>query len=236
MHYVLADVDTAAGRAWGLALLRQRRGERRLNNPPVIPTRKVVRRVDFRTMNQTVDAEQAIRTYLLSLQDPGSLVDTGRIAELETAARDATDPIARLKALAALSRARVPDLSSFEQGFVRHARSWAESNDIPPSTFREMGVSDAVLRSAGLSGKKMRSTPARVQERGKSVSAREISDAILRQMASVFTLADVATKIGGSPMTIRKAVDELVQAGHVQKLGPTPGWAGRGRAPLQFSK
>jgi len=138
--------------------------------------------------------------------------------------------------MAALNRARVPDLCSYEDGFVRHAKAWARSNDIPPSIFSELGVPEAMLRSAGLSGKRTRSGGTRVHERSRSITAKDISGAILRQMPEVFTLADVASEIGGSPMTIRKAIDELVQSGKVKKLGPTPAWTGRGRAPLQFSK
>jgi hypothetical protein len=68
------------------------------------------------------------------------------------------------------------------------------------------------------------------------VSAKEITDSIVERMPQVFTLADVAHQIGGSPMTMRKAVDELVNSKKVVKLGPTPNWSGRGRAPLQFQK
>lgn len=187
-------------------------------------------------MNETVTPEQAIRTYLLSLQDPDSLIDTDLVTALEAAARDATDPIEKLKALAALSRASHPDTGSYEQGFVRHAKAWAQSHDIAPALFREVGVSDTVLRSAGLVGKNSQPGREQARQRGKSVSAKEITDSILDRMQRVFTLADVAHQIGGSPMTIRKAVDELVSSGKVVKLGPTPNWSGRGRAPLQFRK
>jgi predicted ArsR family transcriptional regulator len=51
-----------------------------------------------------------------------------------------------------------------------------------------------------------------------------------------FTLADVTNAIGGSQATIRKAVDELVESGAVEKVGPVPDYSGRGRAPIQYSR
>jgi hypothetical protein len=191
-------------------------------------------------MSITAEPEQAIRTYLTSLKDPASLVNVEHIAELERRAEASTDPIEKLKALAALSKARVPDLGTFEQAFVKHARTWAETNDIPPATFGELGVPEKVLRVAGLLGRQGR--PSRASRRrdgvaaGRSVTATTIAESILAQGGHVFTLADVAHMIGGSPMTIRKAVDGLVQSGKVIRLGPTPNWSGRGRAPLQFKK
>jgi hypothetical protein len=51
-----------------------------------------------------------------------------------------------------------------------------------------------------------------------------------------FLLADVMAGVGGSQATVRKAIDELIDAGAVTKLGPVPGYTGRGRAPTQYSR
>lgn len=51
-----------------------------------------------------------------------------------------------------------------------------------------------------------------------------------------FILSDVMSGIGGSPATVRKAVDELIEAGSVEKLGPVPDYSGRGRAPVQYGR
>jgi hypothetical protein len=51
-----------------------------------------------------------------------------------------------------------------------------------------------------------------------------------------FVLSDVMSGVGGSPATIRKAVDELVEAGQVTRLGPVPDHSGRGRAPVRYAR
>ena len=62
----------------------------------------------FRTLS-TSDAENAVRAYLQFLKDPESLRDQARIAELEAAIADASDPIAALRATSKLRRARSGD-------------------------------------------------------------------------------------------------------------------------------
>ena len=54
------------------------------------------------------------------------------------------------------------------------------------------------------------------------------------QMPKQFTLGQVAEKAGGSPVTVRKAVDELIAEGKVAKLGPATDHQGPGRAPTVY--
>ncbi|MCU1398146.1 MAG: hypothetical protein JWN62_1255 [Acidimicrobiales bacterium] len=188
--------------------------------------------------NSTLDPEAVVRQYLLFLEDPSRLVDEAEIARLEAEAAGTSDPIEKLRALAALTRARNVDGSAYEQAFVRVARGWASDNAIPVSSFVALGVSEAVLRTAGLLTS-TKSTAARSRRstggRGRSVSAKEIQAHIATLTHGSFTLADIASSVGGSPMTIRKAVDGLVQNGTLKRLGPTPKWAGPGRAPILFT-
>ncbi|MCU1366266.1 MAG: hypothetical protein JWL72_1273 [Ilumatobacteraceae bacterium] len=188
--------------------------------------------------NATLDPEAIVRQYLLFLEDPSRLIDEAEVRRLEGEASGATDPIERLKALAALARARSVDGSAYEQAFVRVARGWASDNAIPASTFAELGVPEATLRTAGLLTS-AKSSAARSRRstggRGRSVSAKEIQAHIATLTHGSFTLADIASSVGGSPMTIRKAVDGLVQSGTLRRLGPTPKWAGPGRAPILFT-
>ena len=187
-------------------------------------------------IDETQVAETAVRNYLLYQDDPTQLVDADQVLRLEQAAAAATDPIAKLKALAALTRARQLDIHRYEQDFIQHARAWAEDNDIPGSVFGELGVPESVLRSAGFGvGRRGKASTAQTL-RAKSVSAKDIQDHIVRWRKQTFTLANVAQTVGGSPMTIRKAVDELVRSGTITRVGPTPDWSGPGRAPIQFSK
>ncbi len=187
-------------------------------------------------MSQGEEAELAIRNYLLFRQDPAQLIDSGRIAELENTSASATDPIEKLKAIAALAKARDVDGRGYEERFVQHARAWAEQNEIPVASFREMGIPDSVLRAAGLGpSARSKSSGSRSGHR-RSVSAKEIQAHIMSSVTGKFTLADLSASVGGSPMTVRKAVEDLVRSGGVTRLGPTPGWPGPGRAPIQFAK
>ncbi|MCU1395700.1 MAG: hypothetical protein JWM34_4128 [Ilumatobacteraceae bacterium] len=183
-----------------------------------------------------------MRAYLLYLDDPAKLVDHEAIAALEADVIGAVDPIEKLKALAALGRARTVDGDALEHGFVGSARQWAADNDIPYSTFRELGVPLATLKLAGLAAEGRGGASRSVAGRGRpstpgtsrSVSAAQIQAHIRSRQTRPFTLADIATDVGGSPMTIRKAVQGLLQSGQLSSLGPTPGWPGPGRAPIQY--
>lgn len=73
------------------------------------------------------------------------------------------------------------------------------------------------------------------RQRAKAVPAEDVKAFVLKQKGT-FTLADVMSGIGGSPATVRKAVDDLVESGQVEKLGPVPDYSGRGRAPTQYSR
>jgi hypothetical protein len=187
-------------------------------------------------MSDLHEAETAVRNYLLFREDPTQLVDADQVAALEAVASAAKDPIDKLKALAALTRARSLDAQTYEQAFIQHARSWATKNDIPAASFRELGIPDAVLRSAGLGPAGKSRVSAVKALRSKSVSAKDIQQYIVQMPRLRFTLAEVANEFGGSPMTVRKAFDELVHSGVIIKQGPTPEWSGPGRAPILFVK
>jgi hypothetical protein len=47
-----------------------------------------------------------------------------------------------------LASLNTPD--TFRQGFVEHAKAWAEAQNIPPGAFEQMGVPADVLREAGI--------------------------------------------------------------------------------------
>src|SRR5262245_4968121 len=95
------------------------------------------------------DAETAVRQYLLYLEDPANLRDEDEIQKKIQAAQDAVDPIDKLKALAELERVSKIEEDPLRQGFVAHAKVWAEQTGVPASSFRELKVPDDVLRAAG---------------------------------------------------------------------------------------
>lgn len=106
--------------------------------------------------------------------------------------------------------------------------------------FRDLNVPDAVLRQAGFDvtarqGRGRSGAPGAGRQRAKAVPIGDIKHWVLEQKGT-FILADVMRGVGGSPATVRKAVDELIEAGQVERLGPVPSWTGRGRAPVQYSR
>jgi len=183
------------------------------------------------------DDEDAVRSYLLYLDDPAALRDEAEIAKRHRAVVDATDPIDKLKAIAALERASTIDETALRDRFVTHAKAWAEAQGVPLSAFRQLKVPDDVLREAGfrLPAAARQSRASRGRRRARAVPVEDVKAHILAQKGS-FVLADVMNTTGGSQATARKAIDELIAAGQVEKLGPVPNYKGRGRAPLQYKQ
>jgi hypothetical protein len=181
-------------------------------------------------------AQSAVRNYLLFLEDPQKLVDHELIERLTLKARDAQDPIDRLMALSELEKAQRADGSKYRLDFILHAKGWAEANAVAVAAFRQLGVNDDVLRSAGLltsgarPGGKRRAESSAVR---RTVSAAKVK-AHVRSLHGKFTLTDLYSSVGGSPMTVRKAVQELIGEGLVKRLGPALDWKGRGRAPIVY--
>ena len=181
--------------------------------------------------------EHAVRQYLTFLADPSKLVDPDEVAALEAKANDTDDPIEKLLALSALERARVADGERAKLGFILHARAFADQHDVSAAAFRQLGVPDDVLEAARLvtgdpRQRGRRSDPAPPTRRPQ-VPVAAIKDAALG-IDGPYTLVDVSERAGGSPGSVRKAVDELVAEGRVERLGPDPDHRGRGRAPLRY--
>lgn len=186
--------------------------------------------------------EAAVRNYLTYLADPTSLRDEAEITRLRAEHDQATDPIDRLRMAAALERAQAVDATTFEAGFIANAKTWADQEGIPVSAFQSLGVSDDVLAASGFdlpARRRGRGRPAAtapsLRRRAKSVSLEEIK-AHIRNWQGTFVLADIAEKAGGSAATIRKAVDDLIGSGEVEKLGPVPEHNRRGRVPTQYGR
>lgn len=183
--------------------------------------------------------EDAVRRYLLWLDDPGSIVDEAAVARAESAVADAADPMARLHALADLEHARAADSEAVVDDFVAHARAYAEAQSIPVAAFQASGVPDEVLRRAGIlsgarGGRRAAGGAAGGGTRAPKVPIDDLKAAVHR-LPKQFTLSDVAREAGGgSPQTVRKAVDELIADGQVRNLGPKTDHHGRGRAPTLY--
>ena|GEM_PF-1438477 len=177
--------------------------------------------------------EHAVRLYLQHLADPSASVDQTRVRELEAEVSRTTDPLDRLRAITALERARTVDGSALRQGFVRHARAWAEAEGIAPNAFLELGVPREVLVEAGLLPGSRRA--GRASSGRSKVTTGQIATWVLGR-SKPFTLADIEAELGGSPVTVRKALAELEAARRLTRLGTVPDHHGRGRAPLLFAR
>lgn len=194
-------------------------------------------------MSSPPSPEAAVRAYLNWLEDPSSAIDEDAVAAAEAAVADASDPIARLQALAARERARTADADALIADFERHGKAWADAEGISASIFQEVGVPTAVLARAGfsVSGRRSDSGTRRARTarpatapRAPQVPVDAIKAAVAR-LPTRFTLADVAREAGGgSPQTVRKAIDELIAAGTVAKVGPDESHQGPGRAPTVY--
>jgi len=195
------------------------------------------------TIVECVNAEDVIRRYLTYLEDPKQLVDAAEVSKLEAAVQSAVNPLDKLKAIAALDRARTVDGQRYRDEFVGVAREWSEREDVPASAFRQIGVGDDVLRDAGFDvagGRRRGATGSRrrgstgARTRSRPVSAEEIQTWVIGR-DTPFTTSDIAQGAGGSPITIKKVLDDLVASGKVNKLGPVKDWPNRGRVPMQYA-
>src|SRR5687767_3374069 len=91
------------------------------------------------------DGESAVRQYLLYVEDPGQLRDDTEIQKKTQDVEDAVDPIDKLKAIAELERVSKIDEAPLREGFIAHAKAWAEATGVPATAFRDLKVSDDVL-------------------------------------------------------------------------------------------
>lgn len=189
-----------------------------------------------------VTPEEAVRLYLTWIAEPTKLVDAGEVKKLEADVAKAKDPVDKLRAIAALDRARNVDGSSYRSDFVLHAKAWAEAEGVPAQAFRELGVGEDALVEAGFApiggrrrgGRPGRAPKAGARKRAPKVSIEEIQQWVLTQ-SEPFTTSTIADKLGGSPATVKKALDGLIAANKLQNLGPMREYTGRGRAPYKYS-
>ena len=182
-------------------------------------------------MNDVPTAEAAVRQYLLWITAPDSLRDEGRVAELESTAAAASDPIEKLKALSALEDAKTVDGDRLRADFVAHARDYVAGEGIRVDAFRTMGVSDDVLRDAGLLGgppsRSSAPSAARRPSGNRRMPRLNLDDVEKAIPDGEFKLADLATAIDRETATTRNYLIRLVGDGKVTEVGEDA--SGRGK-------
>ena len=181
----------------------------------------------MRRMAQISPVKLRFAIYLTFLSNPESLRDPGEVERLEKQVTDATDLLEQAKARAALRRAMMLDPETYEQAFIEHAKEWAEANDVPAEVFEDMGVRTDVLEAAGLIGRARRgprrgarraapttTRPAGAPRRA-SVRADALEEGILG-LTYPFSVRDVSENVGGSTITVTKAIRASGSAGQDQ--------------------
>jgi DNA-binding transcriptional ArsR family regulator len=185
------------------------------------------------------EAEEAVRRYLNFLADPSSVHDESRVAELERRLGKSGDPIEKIRLASELYRAQHVDGSEYREAFVAHARAWAEREGIVPEAFAQLGVPAEDLREAGFAvgGRAARSSQPSSggRTRARRVNVDEIKETALR-ISGPFTASELRDLAGGTPATVRKALDALEEDGRIVDLGPDRNWQGRGRAPHLYRR
>lgn len=176
--------------------------------------------------------EDAIRAYLQYLQDPSSIIDADIINEFEGKLAAATDPIERVALRQQLKQARTGDQTAVRDGFVTHAKAWAEDHGVSASAFESEGVPRDVLTEAALAPKRGR----RPRTRSSRVTAEDVRKALPRKKTQGVTVNSLAAKTGASVGTVRTVVKEEVDAGRLEDAGPDPDHSGPGRAPTIYKK
>lgn len=185
--------------------------------------------------------ETAVRNYLLSVRDPEALRDEDTIADLKNKLEQSDDELERLQLRQQLLDIESPSLERYEDGFVEHAKDWAERTGISADAFLAEGVSRSVLRRAGFRGvggggrrRGGRATTTRATGATRTrVSADEVRAAI---PSGTFTVKDLQEHSGASAAVVRRVINEEVDAGNVTVEGPDPDHTGPGRAPIVYRR
>jgi hypothetical protein len=178
--------------------------------------------------------ETSVRDYLTALKNPSALRDESAAKKLEEKLAKTTDPVERVTLQQQLLDAQKVDMQGLEAAFTKHAKAWADAHGVTAQAFRDEGVPPRVLRSAGFTvrGGGRATTKARGQRRER-IPAEEIRKRI-KAKKSEFTVADIAQDTGASTATVRKVVNQLLEAGELHETGQRA--QGRGRAATTYNK
>lgn len=191
--------------------------------------------------DDAVRAEDAVRTYLVYLDDPAGVIDRQAVSEVEAEIATTSDPLEKLRLLTKLRQLNAANEEELKQAFYAHAKDWADANGIDPVSFIELGVDHATMRAAGFNDLPKAATKVAVRDRPTTGTRRarvrvEDVKTVAAKRTGEFTLAELIDSTGGSPMTVRRAVNQLVDAGDIERLGPAPSWGREGRAPIIYRR
>lgn len=173
--------------------------------------------------------EDSIREYLDSMgKDAKPIVDKEAVRSLKAEIKGTSDPIAKLRLIAALDEAEagiVPDTSGLEAVFVAEAAAWAEKEGIPAHAFQAIGVPDDVLKKAGF--KLSAAAASKAGVRAPRLDESEVLEAIKALKLPNWKLSDLAAAIKREPATTRNYVAKLLEKGAVVEAGEDASGPGR---------
>lgn len=190
-------------------------------------------------MPPAASVEHAVSDYLRALKDPDSLRDDDTISKLEQQLESSPDSLERLRLRQQLLDAQAPSIDRYEEGFVTHAKAWADDHSITSKAFAEEGVSAAVLRRAGFdvagggTGRGRRAAGAGTGRKRTRVTVEEVRQAIPK---GTFTIKMLQDESGASPAVVRKVVAEEMSSNRLTAEGTDPDHRGPGRAPVLYRK
>ncbi len=171
------------------------------------------------------------------LADPASVRDEQAVEAATAAISHATDPIDKLRAIAALEKAQDVDPSAYRDDFLEHAKLWADAEGISAKAFLELGVPAADLVAAGLTASAARARRATAGSVARGRAPRLALDEVVAKLPEgEFRVSDLAAAIGRETQTTRNYLHKLVEAGTVADLGDDPNHDGRGKAAKLYIK
>ncbi|MEX1178517.1 MAG: hypothetical protein WEB09_08650 [Nitriliruptor sp.] len=176
--------------------------------------------------------EDVVRAYLRWREDPDSVEpDT---AELDARIEAASDPVERVKLRS--ERARLADVAPrLEAEFVANVAEWARAHGVTVDALLEEGVERRLLAEAGLVSGTPRSGGAAAAPREAKGRTGRTGQADIEahvrglRAGTTFTTATLATDVGGSMGTIRKALDGLLADQTITEAGKDHSGPGRPR-------
>lgn len=187
----------------------------------------------------TKKTEDGIREYLNSLGKTSKpIVDKEAVKSIKAEIRGTSDPIVKLRLMAALDEAGqgvVPDNSGVKAVFIAEAKAWAEGEGIKPEFIAALGVPNDVMKEAGFSF-----TPPKPPKSAGTRAARLHDDEVLAAAKGLgnaveFKLSDLAEALDRNAATARNYVNRLIEAGKIKEIGDDPNHDGRGRAPKLYT-
>lgn len=177
-----------------------------------------------------------MRDYLRALKDPLSLRDDAKIDELRKQLDSSEDALERLRIRQQLFDLEDPSTDRYEEGFLTHAKAWADDHEISVKAFVDEGVAADVLRKAGfqVGGRRGRGPRGAVTRAKRSrVTTEEVRAALPKGSFTIKMLQDAS---GASPAVVRKVVAEEEAAGRLLSEGTDPDHRGPGRAPTLYRR